>query len=183
MVPFNWPPLHVGGKAAPALAAGNAVVLKPPETARWRSCGSSSSPGRCCRTTCACGRRRTRCRCRADHPSRCRDDHVHRLDGHRADGRPRRGRPSGPHVDGLGGKNPIVVFADADLDAAAVGAIEGGFVNPGEACTASSRILVQRSVYDAVVARLVEAVPRLRAGGVDPTTHVGPMIRAATRNA
>ena len=75
--------------------------------------------------------------------------------------------------DELGGKNTLIVFADADLDAAARGIVEGGFFNQGEACTAASRALVQRDVYDEVVQRVGEAVARLVVGnGVDPRTHV-----------
>lgn len=178
VVPFNWPPLHVGGKAAPALAAGNAVVLKPPETAplailRIIELARSVLPDDVLHAVVGgpdVGAALT------THP----DVGMITFTGSTATGRTVAHAAADrlvPTLMELGGKNPIVVFADADLDAAAVGAIEGGFVNSGEACTASSRILVQRSVYDAVVARLVEAVPRLRVGrGVDPTTHVGPMI-------
>ena len=80
----------------------------------------------------------------------------------------------------LGGKNPLLVFADADLDAAVRGAVEGAFFNQGEACTAASRLLVEDRVHDEFVDRLADAVSRLRVGdGADPATHVGPLISAA----
>jgi acyl-CoA reductase-like NAD-dependent aldehyde dehydrogenase len=79
----------------------------------------------------------------------------------------------------LGGKNPMVVFADADLDAAVRGAVEGAFFNQGEACTAASRLIVEDAIHDEFVARLAPAVERLRVGeGSDPATHVGPLITA-----
>ncbi|MDT0455864.1 aldehyde dehydrogenase family protein [Streptomyces sp. DSM 41527] len=78
---------------------------------------------------------------------------------------------------GGGGENALVVFEDADLDAAVAGAVEGGCFNKGEACTAASRLLVHRSVHDEVVARTAEAVGKLRFGrGLDEATHVGPAV-------
>jgi acyl-CoA reductase-like NAD-dependent aldehyde dehydrogenase len=59
-------------------------------------------------------------------------------------------------------------------------ALEGGFFNAGQACTAASRVLVHRSVYAEVAERYAAAVQRLHVGaGWDPTTHVGPMVTAA----
>ena len=88
-----------------------------------------------------------------------------------------------PAVLELGGKNPFLVFEDADLDAAARGAVEGAFFNGGEACTAASRLLVHERVHDAFVERIAGAVRRLRVGpGLAEGTHVGPMVTAAHRD-
>ena len=77
----------------------------------------------------------------------------------------------------LGGKNAFIVFDDADLEDAVGDALEGAFFNKGEACTASSRILVQRGVYDRFVERLGAGVRKIRAGnGLKPETHVGPQV-------
>jgi acyl-CoA reductase-like NAD-dependent aldehyde dehydrogenase len=77
----------------------------------------------------------------------------------------------------LGGKNACVVFDDADLESAVRNALAGGFFNKGEACTASSRLLVQDGVYERFVTRLAEAVKKLRVGdGMDPKTHIGPTV-------
>lgn len=85
-----------------------------------------------------------------------------------------------PTLTELGGKNPLIVFADADLDAALDAAITGGYFNAGEACTAASRLLVQRDIYDSFVQRLGAAVERLQVGdGADPDTHVGPLVTRA----
>src|SRR5579863_718381 len=82
-----------------------------------------------------------------------------------------------PAVLELGGKDALVVFDDADLDRAVRDALEGGFYNKGEACTATSRILVQDGVYDAFVSQLTEAVGKLKVGrGTDPSVHVGPVV-------
>jgi acyl-CoA reductase-like NAD-dependent aldehyde dehydrogenase len=185
IIPFNWPPIHTAAKAAPALAAGNTVVLKPPEQAPLTIIrivellaellppdvlsvvpGSGPAAGAAL----------------AGHPL------VGKLS---FTGSPATARSVlataaerlTPTLLELGGKCPIVVLADADLDAALRGAVEGAFFNQGEACTAASRLLVHRSVYDEVVGRFCAAVRRLRVGdGLDPATHVGPMITAAQRD-
>ena len=183
ILPFNWPPIHTAGKAAPALAVGNAIVIKPPEQApltvmRIVELLQRALP----------------------------DDVVHVVPGGVAAGAALAGHPlvrklsftgapstgvaviraaAGnltPTLMELGGKNPLIICADADLDAAVAGAIEGGFFNQGEACTAASRVLVHRSVHDRVVERLAAAVSRLRVGdGADPATHIGPLVTGEQR--
>ncbi len=82
----------------------------------------------------------------------------------------------------LGGKNPTLVFADADLDAALEGTLRAGFANQGEICLCGSRVLVERAIYDVFVERLVERVRALRVGDPrDPATDVGALISAAHR--
>ncbi|NUT45088.1 MAG: aldehyde dehydrogenase family protein, partial [Thermoactinospora sp.] len=77
----------------------------------------------------------------------------------------------------LGGKSPLLVFDDADLDRALDAAVFGVFSLNGERCTASSRILVQDTVYDAFVARLAERASRVRVGAPgDPDTELGALI-------
>ena len=77
----------------------------------------------------------------------------------------------------LGGKSPCVIFADADLDAAIDSALFGVFSLNGERCTAGSRILVERAVYDGVVARLADRAGRVRVGDPsNPTTEVGALV-------
>lgn len=181
IIPFNWPPIHTAGKMAPALAVGNAIVLKPGDQApltimRIVELAQQVLP----------------------------DDVVHVLPGGGKVGASLVANPlvrkisfTGAPATGaavikasadnltpvlmeLGGKNPVVIFDDADLDLAITGAVEGGFFNQGEACTAGSRVLVHRPVYEAVVARLGAAISRLRVGpGMDAQTHIGPMVTAA----
>src|SRR5699024_392387 len=77
----------------------------------------------------------------------------------------------------LGGKSPAVVFADADLDAAIDSTVFGAFSLNGERCTAGSRILVERSVYDEFVRRYVERAKNIRVGDPhDPATEVGALV-------
>ena len=77
----------------------------------------------------------------------------------------------------LGGNAPFLVFDDADLDEAVAGALLCKFRNSGQTCISANRILVQAPVYDAFVDRLVEAAAALPVGsGLDPQTKIGPLI-------
>jgi acyl-CoA reductase-like NAD-dependent aldehyde dehydrogenase len=83
----------------------------------------------------------------------------------------------------LGGKSANVVFADADIEAAAAAAPAAVFGNAGQDCCARSRILVERSVYDRFAAHLVEATARVVVGDPeDAATQMGPLISAAQRD-
>jgi betaine-aldehyde dehydrogenase len=77
----------------------------------------------------------------------------------------------------LGGKNPNVVFADADFEAAVDGALFGAFANQGEVCSAGSRLLVERPVYRKMLDALAAKVPRIRIGNpLDRETKMGPLV-------
>jgi alpha-ketoglutaric semialdehyde dehydrogenase len=77
----------------------------------------------------------------------------------------------------LGGKNPMIVLDDANLDLAIEGALWGSFGTTGQRCTATSRIIVQKGVYRHFVDRLVERARKLRVGnGLDETTDMGPAV-------
>jgi acyl-CoA reductase-like NAD-dependent aldehyde dehydrogenase len=77
----------------------------------------------------------------------------------------------------LGGKAPVIVFDDADLDQAAGWAMMAAFVNMGEVCVAGSRLLVHERVYGEVVARVAESAGHLPIGdALDPATFIGPLI-------
>jgi len=77
----------------------------------------------------------------------------------------------------LGGNAPFIVFDDADLDAAADGAMASKYRNAGQTCVCANRLLVQDAVYDAFAAKLVERVKRLKVGnGMEPGTTIGPLI-------
>jgi succinate-semialdehyde dehydrogenase/glutarate-semialdehyde dehydrogenase len=80
----------------------------------------------------------------------------------------------------LGGNAPFIVFDDADLDAAADGAIASKYRNAGQTCVCANRILVQDKVYDAFAAKLAERVAKLRIGnGLEPGVTTGPLIDEA----
>jgi len=77
----------------------------------------------------------------------------------------------------LGGSDPALVLADADLDVAANGILWGRFTNAGQTCAAVKRVLVHESVHDALVERLVDGARRLRLGrGLEAETDVGPLV-------
>ena len=77
----------------------------------------------------------------------------------------------------LGGNAPFIVFEDADLDAAAAGAIVSKYRNTGQTCVCANRLLVQSSVYEAFTKKLVEAVAKLKVGdGLKGATDQGPLI-------
>jgi acyl-CoA reductase-like NAD-dependent aldehyde dehydrogenase len=79
----------------------------------------------------------------------------------------------------LGGKSPNVVFADADLEAALRGALTGIFYNKGEVCAAGSRLLVEQRVHDEFVGKLVDRVKGLKIGDpMDKGTRMGPVVSA-----
>ncbi|QPH52350.1 aldehyde dehydrogenase family protein [Pontivivens ytuae] len=83
----------------------------------------------------------------------------------------------------LGGKSPQVVFADADLESALTFLVNAGIQNAGQTCSASSRILVERSRHDEVLARMAERYAALRVGRAVDDLEVGPLISAKQKAA
>jgi len=82
----------------------------------------------------------------------------------------------------LGGKNPTIVFADADFDAAVEGAARAGFLNQGQICLCGSRILVEESIHDVFIAALVARVEAMKVGDPsDPATDFGALISQGHR--
>src|SRR3954466_10480268 len=80
----------------------------------------------------------------------------------------------------LGGKNAVIVLDDADLDLAVEGIVWSAFGTSGQRCTAASRVIAQRGIYEELQRKLVAAAERLRLGpGWDPATDVGPLITRA----
>ncbi len=77
----------------------------------------------------------------------------------------------------MGGKNPLVILDDADLDVAVECAIQGAFFQTGQRCTASSRLIVTEGIHDAFVEAMVEAMKRLRVGhALEEGTQIGPVV-------
>lgn len=181
IVPFNWPPIHTSGKVAPALAVGNCIVVKPPEQnpftiMRLVELFNTILPEGVVTVLPGMGKTGAAI---AAHPL------IKMLS---FTGSPSTGAMvqktaavnHTPTLMELGGKNPLIIFADADLETAAKDAIEAAFYNQGEACTAASRILVHRSLHQALVERLQKAVAKLKVGDPqDLHTHVGPLVTKA----
>jgi acyl-CoA reductase-like NAD-dependent aldehyde dehydrogenase len=82
----------------------------------------------------------------------------------------------------LGGKSPNLIFADADFELAIDGTCSGIFANSGEICSAGSRVLVDKAIYDDAVSKMIEEAREIRVGsGLDPETTMGPLISAEHR--
>ena len=83
----------------------------------------------------------------------------------------------------LGGKNPNIIFADADLDAAIDNALTAVFLHSGQVCSAGARLLVEESIHDQVVDEVVRRAQRIRLGGpFDPDAETGPLISPQHRH-
>lgn len=184
IIPFNWPPIHTGAKVAPALAAGNVIVLKPGDQApltimRIVELLNEILPPDLVHVLPGVGP--SIGKALTSHPL------VRKISftGAPSTGTAVLRAAAERHVPvlcELGGKNPLVVMPDADLDQAIRDALDGGYFNKGEACTAASRLLVHEAVHDAFVERLASAVRRLRSGdGAEAGTHVGPLISRAQK--
>jgi betaine-aldehyde dehydrogenase len=82
----------------------------------------------------------------------------------------------------LGGKNPNIVFADADFETAVDNALTAVFLHSGQVCSAGARLIVEEPVADAVVAELAARADAIRIGnGLDPASQTGPLVSAAHR--
>lgn len=83
----------------------------------------------------------------------------------------------------LGGKSPMIVLPDCDLDLAAQGVIDGLFFNAGQVCSAASRLYIHADIQDALLRKVAAKVATLRLGpGLDPATDMGPLVSAAQRD-
>lgn len=180
IIPWNFPLLMAAWKVAPALACGNTVVLKPAEqtpltalelAALAAEVGLPAGvlnvvPGRG-ETAGAALVRSPEIDKIAFTGSTAVGQHIMR----------EAAATLKPVSLELGGKSPNIIFDDADLEAAIRGAFAGIFYNGGQCCTAGSRLLVQESVHDEVVAKLVERAQRLVPGDpLNPKTRIGPLV-------
>ncbi|RWG97416.1 aldehyde dehydrogenase family protein, partial [Mesorhizobium sp.] len=83
----------------------------------------------------------------------------------------------------LGGKSPLIVFDDADLENAIGGAMLGNFYSTGQICSNGTRVFVQRGLHDRFVERLVERTKKIRIGDpLDPETQMGPLVNKAQQD-
>jgi aldehyde dehydrogenase (NAD+) len=159
IVPWNFPLLMAAWKIAPAIACGQHDRAQ----ARRNDPADRAAAGRDLRRGRAAARRRQHRHRRRQHrssarrPSRRRQDRLHRLDRGRQDHPAHAGRAAhAAHLE-LGGKAANIVFADAPLDQAIEGIVNGIYFNQGHVCCAGSRLLVQESIHDEVVERLERA--------------------------
>jgi betaine-aldehyde dehydrogenase len=186
ITPWNSPTMIGSWKIAPALAAGCAVILKPPEDAPLTSLLLAQLTARAGFPAGAFsvlpGRGPTTGSALVNHPG---------VDKISFTGSPQTGHQVAiaaangfrPVTLELGGKSPQIVFADADLEAAADGVTVGIFANQGEVCAAGSRILVARSVYDEFVELLAVRAAKVVLGDpFEQGTTMGALINAKQRD-
>ncbi|MEU4149169.1 aldehyde dehydrogenase family protein [Streptomyces sp. NPDC026659] len=181
IIPWNYPLMMAAWKLAPALAAGCAVVLKPAEQTPLSALRLAElveeagfPPG----TVNVLTGDGTTGAALADHDGVDKiaftgSTEVGREIAARAGARLKRVTLE------LGGKNPNIVLADADLDAAVAGAFDGIYFNSGQTCIAASRLYVHRSRYEEMVGRLAEAAAKAEVGpALDRATRFGPLVSA-----
>ena len=185
ITPWNFPLVIASWKLAPALAAGNTVVLKPAELTPLtaleferiaREAGIPEGvvnvvvgPGR------TCGQRLV------EHPDVAKVAFTGSTEVGRSIAAGAAQTIKRVTLE-LGGKSANVVFADADIQAAAASAPMAVFGNAGQDCCARSRILVERSALDAFMEAFEEAVEAIRVGDpLDDATEMGPLISAGQR--
>src|SRR6202041_2432181 len=182
IIPWNFPLMIGMWKIAPALACGCTVVVKPAELTPLSMLRVAElfleaglPPGA---LNVVCGKGSVVGEALVRHPD---------VDKVTFTGSPKVGRGILQGAAGnfkkvtleLGGKSANVIFADANLDRAARSAASGIFFNAGQVCSAGSRVLVQRPVYDEVVQRLTERARAIRVGDPSaPGTTMGPVISA-----
>ena len=176
--PWNFPLMNSFGDCIPALAAGNAVIHKPSETTPLtallmgdclRECGLPEGVYQV-----ATGYGETGAAVVDE------VDHV-MFTGSTPTGKrimARAAETLTPVSLELGGKDAMIVLADADVEQAAIGAVYSGFVNAGQACISTERVYVEEPVHDEFVKRVVEETGRLRQGAPAGLGHVdiGAMI-------
>ncbi|WP_216896889.1 aldehyde dehydrogenase family protein [Nocardia alni] len=186
ITPWNYPLLQAIWKIAPALLAGNTVILKPseltPSTAvlLMRSLEEAGLPPGVANLVLGAGP--VAGAPLAKHP----DVDMVSFTG---------GVESGTRVMAaaaatvkrvaleLGGKNPNVVFADADFDTAVDFALTAVFLHSGQVCSAGARLIVEESLHDRFVDEIVRRAERITLGGpFDPDAEAGPLISAAHRD-
>jgi aldehyde dehydrogenase (NAD+) len=182
IVPWNFPLMIGMWKIAPALACGCTVVVKPAELTPLSMLRVAEifleaglPPGA---LNVVCGKGSVVGEALVQHTG---------VDKVTFTGSPKVGRGIMQGAAGnfkkvtleLGGKSANVIFADANLDRAVRAASSGIFFNAGQVCSAGSRVLVERAVYDDVVQRLAELARAIRVGDpTDPKTTMGPVISA-----
>jgi acyl-CoA reductase-like NAD-dependent aldehyde dehydrogenase len=185
IVPWNFPLVIASWKLAPALAAGNTVVLKPAELTPLTALELEgiaaeaglpegvvnvvAGPGS------VCGRRLV------EHPDVAKIAFTGSTEVGRGIAAGAAGTIKRVTLE-LGGKSANLVFADADLERAAAAAPMAVFGNAGQDCCARSRILVERSVLDRFMDALEDAVEAIQVGDpLDESTQMGPLISAGQR--
>jgi acyl-CoA reductase-like NAD-dependent aldehyde dehydrogenase len=185
ITPWNFPLLQAMWKVAPALALGNSVVLKPASVTPLTCllfaellAEAGLPPGA---FNVVPGPGAVVGQAMAEHPGIDKISFTGETETGRAILRAAAGTVKRVSME-LGGKSPNVVFADADLEAAARGAINAIFYGKGELCSAGSRLLVEESVHDALLEKVVDRAKKMvPADPLDPKTRLGSLVSESQR--
>lgn len=185
IAPWNYPLMMAAWKMAPVLAAGNTVVLKPSEQTpltalRLVELASEIFPRGVINVI--CGRGESVGAPLVEHPL----VRMVSLTGDIATGQKilqsAARTMKRTHLE-LGGKAPVIIFDDADLEAVVAGIRTFGFYNAGQDCTAACRIYAQGKIYDKFVAAMTEAVASIKVGSqYEEGVEMGPLISDRQRN-
>ena len=180
IIPWNYPLLMAAWKIAPALCAGCTSVLKPAEQTpltilrlarAFEECGVPKGV-----VNVVTGYGETAGAPLVAHPDVDKIAFTGSLEVGKAVMRSAADTLKKVSLE-LGGKSPNIFFADADFEAAVDGALFGVFVNQGEVCSAGSRVLVQRPIYDKMLEAMVAKAKDIRLGpGLDRATKMGPLV-------
>ena len=186
IAPWNYPLLQASWKIAPALAAGCSFVLKPSELTPHTAIlmvdvlQELGLPAGVANLILGAGK--TVGTVLSSHP----DVDLVSFTGGLETGKTIAASAAGSVKKvalELGGKNPNIVFADADFDAALDNALNAAFVHSGQVCSAGARLIVEESIAEKFVAELVRRAELIRLGGpFDPDAETGPLISAAHRD-
>ncbi|UHQ55601.1 MULTISPECIES: betaine-aldehyde dehydrogenase [Microbulbifer] len=178
---WNYPIQIAAWKSAPALAAGNAMVFKPAELTPlsalrlaelFKQAGLPDGVFNVVQGFAETGKALTA------HPGIAKVSLTGEVGTGKAVMRAAADSLKAVTLE-LGGKSPLIVFDDADLDNAVGAALLGNFYTQGQICTNSTRVFVQESIHDAFVEKLLERTGKMRVGDpLDPATDVGPMVSA-----
>ncbi len=180
VTPWNYPLMMAVWKWAPALAAGNAMVLKPSDTTPVSSLlmaeimGEHLPPGA---LNVVCGDRDTG-RLLVEHPTPAMVSITGSVRAGMEVASSAAADLKRVHLE-LGGKAPVIVFDDADLETTAAGIAGAAFFNAGQDCTAATRVLVAPGVHDTLLEALVEQAKGTTVGGTDvEAADYGPLNSA-----
>ena len=181
--PWNFPSAIPAWKLAPALIAGNTVLVKPATAAPlsgWRiaeACHQAGIPRGVVNFICGSGGEVGEAMVNAESVK------AVSFTGSCAVGRALHAQASARRLRiqlEMGGKNPTIVLADADLQKAVGSTVNAAMFSTGQKCTATSRVIVEDDIYDEFVAALIDAVKALKVGnGLDKGVQIGPVIDRA----
>jgi aldehyde dehydrogenase (NAD+) len=179
IIPWNFPLLMLAWKIAPALATGNTVVLKPAELTPLTAlafaelCQEADLPAGVVNIVTGDG---STGEALVKHP----DVNKIAFTGSTEVGRAIRGATVASHERlslELGGKSPFIIFDDADLDSAVEGLVDGIWFNQGQVCCSGSRLLVQESIAETLMAKLRDRMSTLRIGApLDKAIDIGAIV-------